>query len=88
MHLDEHVEGIDAEYGGGGGGGKHGETVQCRVPIPVIGTRRAWSELREVRGWRRQHTDVRCVVGVPLGRLFPLAVQSGRLVRHFERFTP
>jgi hypothetical protein len=28
MHLDEHVEGIDAEYGGGGGGGKHGESVR------------------------------------------------------------
>ena len=43
MHLDEHVEGIDAEYGGGGGGGKHGETVRCGVPITVIGSARARS---------------------------------------------
>ena len=41
MHLDEHVEGIDAEYGGGGGGGKHGETVRCGAPITVIGMLRA-----------------------------------------------
>ncbi len=27
MHFDEHVESIDAEYGGGGGGGKHGVSV-------------------------------------------------------------
>ena len=43
MHLDEHVEGIDAEYGGGGGGGKHGETVRCGAPITVIGITRASS---------------------------------------------
>jgi hypothetical protein len=43
MHLDEHVEGIDAEYGGGGGGGKHGETVRCGERNTVIGTARAWS---------------------------------------------
>ncbi|WP_309669625.1 hypothetical protein [Gemmatimonas sp.] len=43
MHLDEHVEGIDAEYGGGGGGGKHGESVRCGVRNTVIGTAHAWS---------------------------------------------
>ena len=43
MHLDEHVEGIDAEYGGGGGGGKHGETVRRGARNTVIRMLRAWS---------------------------------------------
>ena len=42
MHFDEHVEGIDAKYGGGGGGGKHGASVRCEVRNTVIGTAQAW----------------------------------------------
>lgn len=32
MHLDEHIEGVDAKNGGGSGGGKHGPTVGRPTP--------------------------------------------------------
>jgi hypothetical protein len=41
MHLNEYVEGVDAEYGGGRGGGEHGHMVSSPSLAYVIRIARA-----------------------------------------------